>query len=94
MYIQVNRSIFHDAFKSIRPDNFNYYGLNALYDFFTDMGNDHDCEMDVIAICCDFSQYESIEDALKECQLDGREELEDHTMVLDCDDGSVIIQNF
>lgn len=58
------------------------------------MGNDHDCELDVIAICRDFSQYGSIEAALEEYQLDDREELEDHTMVLDCDDGSVIIQNF
>lgn len=91
MYIQVTRSIFHDAFTGIRPDNFNYAGLNALFDYFDDM---EDFELDVIAICCDFSQHESIEAALEEYQLEDREELEDNTMVLECDDGSVIIQNF
>lgn len=91
MYIQVTRSIFHDEFRSIRPDNFNYAGLNALFDYFDDM---EDFELDVIAICCDFSQYGSIEAALEEYRLEDREELEDRTLVIECDDGTVIIQNF
>jgi hypothetical protein len=94
MYIQVTCSIFHDQFQRTRPENFTYAGLNALYDFLTDMGEDHDCELDVIAICCDFSQYGSIEAALEEYQLEDREELEDNTLVIECDDGTVIIQNF
>jgi hypothetical protein len=91
MYIQVTRSIFHDEFQSIRPENFNYSGLNALFDYFDDM---EDFELDVIAICCDFSQYGSIEAALEEYRLEDREELEDSALVIECADGTVIIQNF
>lgn len=93
MYIEVTRSIFHDEFQQTRPEQFTYAGLNALYDFLTDMGEDHDCELDVIAICCDFSQC-TLEEALKAYNLESREELEEQTTVLDCDDDTIIIQNF
>ena len=51
-------------------------------------------ELDVIAICCDFSQYDSTFDALEAYRLEDREELEDRTLVIECDDGTLIIQNF
>lgn len=101
MYIEVTRSIFHDQFQRTRPEQFTYAGLNALFDYmeegesgergqYGDAGN----ELDVIAICCDFCQYDSIEEALKAYNLESREELEEETTVLDCDDESVIIQNY
>lgn len=93
MYIEVTRSIFHDEFQRTRPEQFTYQGLNALYDFLTDMGQDHDCELDVIAICCDFAQY-TLEEALQAYNLESREELEQNTIVLDCDDQTIIIQAF
>jgi hypothetical protein len=91
-----NFNTFHDAFTSCRPDNFNYSGLRALYDFLEQLGEDtgEAIELDVIAICCDFSQYDSVEDALEEYQLEDREELEDSTLLIECADGSVIIQNY
>lgn len=59
----INFSQFHDAFQSIRPDNFSYEGLRVLYDWFVDQEyNDQDgitcneIELDVIAICCDFNE--------------------------------------
>ena len=56
MYIEVTESIFIDSFQAIRPDNFSYAGLQALYEYFTDMGSDV-LELDVIGICCDFAHY-------------------------------------
>ena len=94
MYIEVTKSIFHDAFQSTRPEQFTYAGLNALYECLTDMGEDNDCELDVIAICCDFSQYRSIEEVLQAYRLENRDELEESTIVLECTDGTIIIQNF
>jgi hypothetical protein len=51
---------FQDAFKACRPDNFSHEGLEVLYDFFIDLEEcDPGCdetELDVIAICCEFSE--------------------------------------
>ena len=62
MYIQVTKSIFIEAFKAIRPENFSYDALGAMFDYFDDFGSDVDVELDVIAICCDFSEYTSLVD--------------------------------
>ena len=45
---------FRHAFAQIRPDNFSYEGLGELFDFLESI--DEDMELDVIALCCDFSQ--------------------------------------
>lgn len=50
----INLYQFRDAFQSIRPDNFSYEGLEALYDYLEEI--DSELELDVIALCCDFSQ--------------------------------------
>jgi hypothetical protein len=49
---------FHQAFKELRPTNFTYAGLNILYDYFEEYERDtgEELEMDVIAICCDFTE--------------------------------------
>jgi hypothetical protein len=54
----VNQNDFHDAFMAIRPNNFSYDGLNALYEYFYDYSNANGepIELDVIAICCEFSE--------------------------------------
>ncbi len=54
----VNFSTFQTAFESIRPDNFSYEGLSALYDYLIQYEDDmnEELELDVIALCCDFSQ--------------------------------------
>jgi hypothetical protein len=48
-------SQFRDAFKSAgRADNFSYDAFELLFDYFEDI--DPDMELDVIAICCDYSE--------------------------------------
>ena len=96
MITTVTRNSFIDEFNAIRPDNFNYAGLNALYDYLEQYEEDtgEQIELDVIALCCDFCQYDSIEEACKAYDLADREALEYETIVIDCDDDSVIIQNF
>lgn len=91
----VNFNTFHDEFTSRRPDNFNYSGLRALYDFLEQLGEDtgEAIELDVIAICCDFSQYTE-EEALKAYDMESIEELQQNTTVIHCDDDTIIIQDF
>ena len=60
----VNEYSFRQAFEQLRPDNFSYDGLTALYDYLEELSDDigEDIVLDVIAICCDFSEYENLED--------------------------------
>ena len=62
MKTTINFSEFRDLFQKIRPDNFSYQGLRSLFDYLEDI--DPDFELDVIAICCDFSEdsFENIAD--------------------------------
>ena len=64
MKTTVSRTDFIDAFKKLRPDNFSYDGLVALYDYLDDFEEDTDeeIELDVIAFCCDYSEYKDLEE--------------------------------
>jgi hypothetical protein len=93
MYIEVTESIFIDVFRSIRPNQFSYAGLQALYEYFTDMGSE-EMELDVIAICCDFSQYDTEEEALKACDVESMYELVQETIVIECADNTIIICDY
>ncbi|GAI65556.1 unnamed protein product [marine sediment metagenome] len=62
MKTNVSQYDFERAFVDMgRSDNFSYEGLNALYDWLCEM--DDDCgtetELDVIALCCEFSEYDN-----------------------------------
>lgn len=54
----VYESDFIGAFKAIRPDNFSYQGLRVLFESFEVLHDDcgTEIELDVIAICCEFSE--------------------------------------
>jgi len=60
----INEYQFADAFKSIRPDNFSYEGLKALYDYLEEFEDDtgEKIELDVIALCCDYTEYENLKE--------------------------------
>ena len=93
MIIQtVNFSMFRDAFQAVRPDNFNYDGQRALFDYLEELGES--VELDVIALCCDWQQM-TLEEAQKQYNIPEDENviewLEDNTTVIRVYDGSVII---
>ena len=83
-----------------RMENFTENGLEALYNWFIDMENDTGIEMelDVIGICCDFSQYETLSEIIDDYGniFDETATLDDvryHTTVIEFD-GGYIIQDF
>ena len=49
---------FRRSFELIRPDNFSREGLSVLWDYLESYEDDCgvEIELDVIAICCDFSE--------------------------------------
>lgn len=58
----VNQSQFIDAFRNVgRADQFSYEALVALYEYYTALEEDWECEveLDPIAICCEWSEYET-----------------------------------
>ena len=100
----INEYQFKDAFQKCRPNNFSYEGLTALYDYLEQYEEDtgQEMELDVIAICCDFTEYDSLEEFQKEyydeevgdCYED-IEEIEEETIVIPIEGTEgFIIQNF
>ena len=62
----INKYAFIDAFNEIRPYSFSYEGLKALYEYLTEFEDESggELELDVIAFCCDFSEYETVDEFL------------------------------
>jgi hypothetical protein len=59
IYTQVTKHSFIDAFKqSSRKDQFSYDALEAIYEYLEDYSQDsgEDVELDIVAICCDWSE--------------------------------------
>ena len=60
---------FTEAFRDYgRNDEFSYEGLKALYEWFEEYeeGTGEEIELDVVGICCDFSEYDSALEAAEE----------------------------
>ena len=53
---------FRNQFMECRPDNFSYDGLLALWEYFEEYEDStgEEIELDVIAICCEYSEYDSL----------------------------------
>ncbi|CAB4241293.1 hypothetical protein UFOVP67_38 [uncultured Caudovirales phage] len=100
----VKFSDFCDAFKNMgRGDQFTYEGKRALFDYLEEV--DEDYELDVIALCCDYTEadYEQI---ISEHDIDigdaeendveqlCREFLEENTVIIGEVTGGFIYANF
>ena len=57
---------FRDAFKQsdTYKNNFSYEGLNALFEYIEQLEDDigEEIELDVVGVCCDYTEYENLED--------------------------------
>ncbi len=89
---------FARAFEQVRPDNFSRAGLSALYDYLEQYEEDTDeqIELDVIALCCDYAEYESLEKFQEDYSEDYEsiEDIERETTVITVDDDGFIILQF
>ena len=104
MYRTINEYEFEQAFKNMDRDNFSYDGYRALYEFLDEIcsSDDKGFELDVIAICCDFTEYENLKEFQSEYYDDVAgdkfktiEEIEEETTVIRIEDSdSFIIQVF
>lgn len=104
----VTETMFHDAFYRMgRADQFSYDARSALFDYLVDLEGDigEEFELDVIALCCDYSEdtFEAVADNYgldiegmdtEEMQEKVLAYLSHHTVVIWHDDNSVLYQNF
>lgn len=102
---------FRDAFQRVRSGNFSYEGLEALFGYLEEYEDStgEEIELDVIGICCDYSEHNSAREAISDCGYgwepdpdDSKEDnevaalewLQDQTTVIPVAGGGVIIQSF
>ena len=65
----INQYTFTEAFRNMgRNEQFSYSGLIALFEYLKELeeGTDEEMELDVIALCCDFSEYATAKEAAEE----------------------------
>ena len=80
IYQTVTEWDFVRAFQDMgRGAQFSREGLRALFEHLDDTGED--VELDVIALCCEWTEYDSIEDAA-ESYLITPDQLQEDTVVL------------
>jgi hypothetical protein len=70
-----------------RADQFSRSGLQAILD----LNEDLEDELDVIGLCCIYTEYDSEEEFLKEYGIEELEEFEGRYMLLDT--GGVLAEN-
>ena len=101
----ITEQMFIDAFHRCgRGEQFSNEGLIALFEHIEDCERDtgEQYELDPIALCCEFAEYDSAREAAADYGQDfGPEEeeealewLESETSVIEIPGGGVIIQNF
>ena len=87
---------FRDRFRTYdRKDQFSYEGSKALFEYLESLEEEIDeaIELDVIALCCDYSEDE-IALVLKEHNLESLEDLESETQIIWHNDTHVLYENY
>lgn len=97
MKTTVNFYEFRNAFEKYgRGNQFTYNGLNAIFDYLTELEEEigEELELDVIAICCDFTEYGDLEEIQGDyTNVESIEDLYNQTQVIEFN-GGIIIKNY
>ena len=94
----INFNDFCTAFTRYGRDNqFSYEGLVTIFEMLEQYEEDTDqeIELDVIAICCDFTEYDSFEEltGVYDC-IETEDDISDYTWYAKTETNGYIIQNF
>jgi hypothetical protein len=94
----INFTDFQRAFTDCnREDNFSYEALQALFNWLEEYEEDigEEIELDVIEICCEFTEYENLEELQERyTDIESLEDLHLYTQVIELDNGGLVIQDF
>ena len=81
----INFSQFCDNFGGDYKNNFSYEGKKALFEYLENYEEETDTEieLDPIALCCEYSEYEDLKDLQNNyTDIETMEELEEQTQVI------------
>ena len=87
---------FQNDFMKVRPDQFSYKALQALWEHFEQYEEDtgEQIEFDPISICCDYTEYQDIKEVQENYpDITSMKDLERETKVIPFD-GGFVIQNY
>jgi len=94
----VNIYDFERAFKRCERENFSYDGLKALFEYLEEYedGTGEEVELDVIALCCEYAEYDSLNEYNDDygTEYDEIDLIQDDTMLIKIDDERFIIQQY
>ena len=93
---------FANWFQEHRPHNFSRVGLQGLFDYLEEYEDStgESIEFDPIALCCEYTEYEDIDEfkANYTCEkyqdIEDWEGINDYTITIPVGEKSFIIQNF
>ena len=81
----INFSQFCDSFGDTYKNNFSYEGKKAIFEYHERLEEEceEEIELDIISICCDYTEYEDLKDLQNNyTDIETMEELEEHTQVI------------
>lgn len=81
----VNFSQFCDSFSETYRNNFTYEGKRALFDYLEEYeeSTGEEIELDPIALCCEFTQYDDLAELQANySNIESMEDLENNTTVI------------
>jgi len=95
----INVSQFRNAFRDHgRADQFSYEALGAIYDYLEMLEEDcgTDTELDVIAICCDFTEYAGLAEfqADYDDSFESVDDIAQRTTVIPLSGEAFVVENF
>jgi len=96
----VTESTFIDAFKQsdTRKNQFSYEGLKALFEYLEEYEDStgEELEFDMIGICCEYTEYDSLKQYNDEYgnECEEIDEIADYTALIKIDDERFIIQQY
>lgn len=75
-----------------RKDQFSRAALCALYEYLAEISDEigEDMELDVVGLCCDWSEYKDIEAVRENCEIENLSDLRDSTTVIEFDGGLLV----
>lgn len=98
----ITKNDFRNEFKQAgRENQFTYYALGKLFDYIEDYEEQtgEQVELDVVALCCEYSEYESFEELQQNYNVpddfeEARNYLENCTQVICFEEDCILIQNY
>ena len=100
MKLYVTKSMFIDAFKQsdTRKNQFSYEGLQALFEYFEELEDStgETIDFDMIAICCEYTEYDSLKQYNDEYgnECEEIDEISEDTELIKIDDERFIILQY